>query len=127
MVVQGYYCPRTGPATSHPKYTIPKEKGQDFLARVRKHSSKIPAPTKYQKHLSWETKTGKFRKNARLTMTDETIKWQKQQKIPSCANYDQSQKFYKVPMGKMDKEEGTDIISDVIYLSKSTKAAPGYY
>jgi hypothetical protein len=51
--------------------------------------------------MKWGTCEGKFKKDARLTMTEEVIKYQKQQKIPSCASYDLSAKFYKVPNGKV--------------------------
>jgi hypothetical protein len=103
--VEGYYCPKTGPLTTHPKYTIPKDKGSDFLSKIRKHSAKIPAPNKYHKPANWVTKNGQFHKlqgGNRLTSTDATIKWQKKEKIPSCASYDLTAKFYKVPMGKME-------------------------
>lgn len=60
--IKGYYCPKAGMPPRAPKYTVPKDKLQNFLEKVKKHSKEVPAPTKYHKTLNWNTANGQFHK-----------------------------------------------------------------
>lgn len=85
--IVGYKCAKVGLKTSEPNYTIPKDENTNFFKHVTRVTRHNPAPTAYQKALSWKTANGTFSagNNKRTTFTDEAIRHSK--KIPSAAHY----------------------------------------
>eukprot|EP00347_Sterkiella_histriomuscorum_P000753 403374637 len=122
--IDGYKIPFHGLLPREPKYTIPKDKLSNFLAQTQKRGKALPASNQYHKPPSWETKNGQFGKSAnRKTFTDDAIKHSKQIPAPNIYN---TEKKRKVLMGKLDRTEGFDFLSEAQYLG-TLSPAPTHY
>ena len=115
--IQGYSCAKVGLRPSEPNYTIPKDENTNFFKHVTRVTRHNPAPTAYQKALSWKTANGAFSAgNKRKTFTDEAIAQSK--KVPSSAHY-KVKDNHRILYGNWEKAQGVDYLSDCQYMGKS--------
>jgi len=98
--IEGYRIPKHGIQDSVPKYSMPKDRLQNFLEQIKRHSKGIPSSSQYHKALSWKTSNGFFGKGAkRTTFTDEVARRSRHVPAPGAYSlkYDE-----KIPMGKSE-------------------------
>ena len=70
--IKGYKVPtNTGLLYSYPKYSVPKDKLQNFLEKIKRTSSAIPGPPHYKVELSWKVAQGKFLKGIKRNFIEE--------------------------------------------------------
>ncbi|CDW82305.1 UNKNOWN [Stylonychia lemnae] len=122
--IEGYKMPYHGLPPREPKYSVPRDKLQNFLQQTQRRGKLLPAPNQYHKPLTWETKNGQFGKNSiRKTFTDDAIKHSKQVPAPNVYNNEKKQ---KVLLGKSNRAEGFDFMSEVQYLGQINPSATSY-
>lgn len=81
-----------------------------YFNYITRHTKGKPDPTKYDRTLSWSASNGNFGKGAkRLTFTDVAAKHSKL--VPAPNFYKPDVKTH-VLLGKADKCEGVDYLSD---------------
>jgi hypothetical protein len=97
------------------------------LENLQKRARKLPGAPQYFKPLEWPEKNMslRFSKGAkRMTFTDEVIKIKKP--IPSSAHYYPEKPKGKLLLGKSDKAEGVNYLSDVEHLGVSSPGPSSY-
>eukprot|EP00347_Sterkiella_histriomuscorum_P022174 403331418 len=122
--IEGYKLPTVGLPPKNPTCSIPKDKSSNFLAIEQKRARAIPAPDQYHHDASWDVGSGIFGKGAkRKTFTDEVIQRSKQ--LPSCASYNLEKKE-KIPLGKSNKADQVDFLSEIQYVAKQQPGPASY-
>jgi len=122
----------------NPSWTMPKDTQQSMLAVYERRSRATPAPHDHHTDLDWNTIYGKFGAGSlRKTFCDDAMTHSR--KVPSPSRYepdteqwgqfdehDRFQKIKFVRLGKMEKCDGVDYLSNAEFQGLNTPGPQTY-
>ena len=114
-IVHRYAHPRPK-ETEAPSWKFPKDDKMTYFNHITRSTKGKPGPNKYELKADWKVNQKNFGVGpARTTFTDDAVAHSK--KVPSCSQY-HPKHHTKLLLGKMEKTEGVNYLSDGQYLAK---------